>query len=248
MKSFVVSKRLRQLIALSGATVLTFGAFVAHAQRIYVNDVDVSTAQLKNWTLNRVEKVDFDSEGNVRITAPSYNVQVVPATNAANTNRANPSSPTPNPQASTTAHSNTTNQAAQSSGRGGPMTIYYSPEVTMAHRYLLTLSNPQRGRVPYDVDVFVNGKHVVTYTHDRGNTALDVSEFVHQGQNAVTFTARRKPGAAVSHAGGQMSIMLGVGAYDGQTATYEHILLGMNYTPADPEPELRNTLNFQISR
>lgn len=252
MNTSHLSKRIRRVVAYSSAVALTLGAFAAHAQRIYVNDVDVSTAQLKNWSLDRVDKVEFDDEGNVRISAPAYNVQVVPNTQASGASTATPAPAQParsgsTPKTPTTPPNTPTSQPERAgAGRGGPMTIHYRPEVTMAHRYLLTLSNPNRGDVPYDVDVVVNGKHVVTYAHDRGNSALDISSYVRPGNNAVSFVARRKPGAAVSHAGGKMSVMLGVGSYDGRAATYDHILLGMEYTQADPDRELRNSLNFRI--
>lgn len=257
MNTSAPSKKFQRVIAFSSAVALTLGAFAAHAQRIYVNDVDVSSAKLKNWSLTRVDRVDFDDEGNIRISAPAYNVQVVPsgATQGPSTpapSASTPAQPPASSQRPTTPAPGSTPPATQqeraSAGRGGPMTIHYLPEVTMAHRYLLTLANPDRGRVPYDVEVLVNGKHVVTYTHDRGNSALDVSSFVRPGNNVVSFVARRRPGAAVSHAGAKMRIMLGVGSYDGRAATYDHILLGMEYTQADPEAELRNSLNFRIER
>lgn len=258
------SRRLPRGVAWISALALTLGAFDASAQRIYVNDVDVTTAQLKNWTLARVEKVEFDDEGNVRISAPSYSVQVVPQPSAGAAGSAPGSTPantaprTTTPTAGTPA-SGTSPQAQGSAAsrpapgtpaatptESAPVTIYYEAEVSMAHRYLLVLSNPERGSVPYDVDILVNGKHVVTYTHQRGNSAIDVSEHVQQGQNTVSFAARRPAGASAGNPNATMSIMLGVGAYDGAAARFEHVLLGMEYRGSDTRSVVRNSLTFRV--
>lgn len=240
------SRRLPRGVAWISALALTLGAFDASAQRIYVNDVDVTTAQLKNWTLARVEKVEFDDEGNVRISAPSYRVQVTPAPSngAPSTTPPAASSGTPAPSASTRAPGRPA--PAATPAESGPVTIYYEAEVTMAHRYLLVLSNPQRGAVPYDVDVLVNGKHVVTYTSQRGNSAIDVSEHVQPGQNTVSFAARRPAGASAGNPSATMSIMLGVGAYDGSAARFEHVLLGMEYRGSDSRSVVRSSLTFRV--
>lgn len=257
MKTFRIGRKLRSALVLLGAATITFGAFNAYAQRIYVNDVDVTNAQLKDWSLTRVDKVDFDAEGNVRISAPSYSVQVVPAGSRASADsapaqgtRATPST-TPAQRPATPAQrpanrGQSTAASAPATAESAPMTIHYQAQVSMAHRYLLTLVNPNRGSVPYDVDVLVNGKHVVTYTADRGNSAMDVSQFVQQGQNTVSFAARRQGGAATARDDAEMTVMLGVGAYDGRTASYEHILLGMTYVSGDTRSVVRNTLTFQI--
>lgn len=232
MRPSLTSKLTRHALALSAAALLALLAIGAHAERIYLNDVDITTAKLKNWTLQKVEEVKFDSEGDMYITAPGYNVKVV--STGGNKKEAEREE-TPDSVAST----------AKDADQSGPIKIHYDAEVSTSHRFLLTLANPNRGEVPYDVDVLINGKHAVTYKHTRGNASQDVSEFLTSGENTVSFVARRVPGRAAS--GDQsMKVLLGVGSYDGNVAKYEHILVGMEYKSSDARPDVRSSQKVKV--
>lgn len=48
----------------------------AHAQEIFFNGVRIGAGALTDTTLDQVEEVQFDEEGNIHIIAPRYQVQV----------------------------------------------------------------------------------------------------------------------------------------------------------------------------
>lgn len=215
---------------MTGALCIAFGTLNAQAERLYLNDVDITNAKLKNWTLTNVDQIEFDENGDVRITAPGYNVKVVSS-------------------GSTSGGAETSSESAATrvnkEDLSAPITVHYDADVTLSHRYLLTLANPDRSKVPYDVDVLINGKHAVTYTHTRGNASMDVSEFMERGENTISFIARRVPGQPAS-GGHVMKILLGVGAYNGKVAKYEHILVGMEYKSTDDRSDVRSSQKFTV--
>lgn len=226
---------------------MVFTPLAASAQRIYVNGVDITGSNLRNWTLSRVEAVEFDAEGNVRIAAPAYNVQVVPPapTASADAPVGSPAVPAPTPQDAVPrppATPPSQGAAATTPPRGGQQTP------TMAQRYVMTLSNAVRGSVPYAIDIVINGRHVATWGHDRGNSALDVTEFIVPGRNVVTFLGRRQAGAPVGVDSDQMQVLVGVGSYDGRVASVEQILAGQVFKASDTEPERRVSVDFQVAR
>lgn len=230
MRFALTSKRMRPALAITGALCIAFGALNAQAERLYLNDVDITNAKLKNWTLKNVDQIEFDENGDVRITAPGYNVKVV----SSNTT-----------SSGTTSSSESTASQVRKEDLSAPITVHYDADVSLSHRYLLTLANPDRTKVPYDVDVLINGKHAVTYTHTRGNASMDVSEFMERGENTISFIARRVPGQSPSQ-GHAMKVLLGVGSYNGRVAKYEHILVGMEYKSTDDRSDIRNSQKFTI--
>lgn len=225
----------RYTIALSCAAFLALGTLSAHAQQIYLNGVDITRSQLRNQTLERVDKVEFDEKGDIHITAPNYGVNVI-SVEESSTKKDAPVAAAP---AAAKPASISKDDLSQ------PTVVHYQAEVSLSHRYMLTLANPDRTKVPYDVDVLINGKHATTYKHTRGNATLDVSEHMQSGENTVTFIARRVGGAATSE-GHEMKIVLGVGSYDGRVTKYDHILVGMDYKSSDPRADVRNSLKFNI--
>lgn len=227
----------RYTMAASCAAFLALGAVSAQAQDIYLNGVDITRSQLRNLTLERVDKVEFDAKGDIYITAPGYGVRVEPVSTPEATPRSTQRPTAPAAPART--------PALDQKDQSQPVVVHYQAEVSMSHRYMLTLANPDRGTVPFDVDVLINGKHAATYKHTRGNATLDVSEHVKRGENTVTFIARRVAGAQTSP-GHEMKIVLGVGSYDGRVTQYDHILLGMDYKSGDARSDVRNSLKFTV--
>lgn len=231
MRPSLTSKLTRQTLAWTCAGFLALGSLSASAERIYLNDVDITTAQLKNWTLKKVEEVKFDEKGDMYITAPGYNVKVV----SGGKNKEAEREETPESVEST----------ADDAQLSGPIEVHYDADVSTSHRFLLTLANPDRSKVPYDVDVLINGKHAVTYKHTRGNASQDVSEFITSGENTISFIARRVPGKSAS-GDHSMKVLLGVGSYDGKVAKYEHILVGMEYKSSDERSDVRSSQKMKV--
>lgn len=231
---------------------LVFTPLAASAQRIYVNGVDITGANLKNWTLSRVENVVFDAEGNIRIDAPGYNVQVVAP------EPANPTPPPPPAAAPTTARTQApaaTPNAAPNAAASAAQTAGASsdaprdrPVPRMSDSYVMTFANAERGAVPYAIDIVINGRHVANWGSSRGNSALDVTSFIVPGRNVVTFLGRRKAGAPVGTAAQQMQILVGVGTYDGRSASVRDILAGQVFHGSDTDPERRISVDFQVER
>lgn len=218
----------------------------AQAQDIYLNGVDITRSQLRNVTLERVDNVEFDSKGDIYITAPGYGVRVEPISTPKSTPQ---STQRPQAPAAPTTRTSTPPAASAPSATEGersePAVVHYQAEVSLSHRYMLTLANPSRTEVPFDVDVLINGKHAATYKHTRGNATIDVSEHVQRGENTVTFIARRVAGAQAT-SGKVMKIVLGVGSYDGRVTKYDHILVGMEYKSGDQRSDVRNSLKFNV--
>lgn len=212
---------------------------VVLAQRIFVNDVEVTHANMRNTNLERVDSVVFDNEGNIRITAPTYNIQVVA-----------PGSP-----ASTSASS--TGQSASSAASSGRTTITSTQQGQSAAQsaarqgvqgtYVMTISNPEPGSVPYEVDIVINGKHVATWGSQRSNSALNVTAFMQRGRNVVTFQARRTPGAPTTGTS-EMRIAIGEGTMSTGQATVSNILAGQIFRASDTDRNRSQSVDFEIER
>lgn len=56
--------------------ILALAATTAIAQEIYLNGVRLAAGALTDTTLDRVDEVQFDEQGNLHIVAPRYQVQV----------------------------------------------------------------------------------------------------------------------------------------------------------------------------
>jgi hypothetical protein len=100
----------RNLFALTGAAVILFAA-PAQAQKVYVNGVEctgIVSARFEGAT------VSFDEQGNIRIDAPGYRVQVI---------QPGATSPT-TPPAGTTTTSTTTTTSGTGSGAGSQTVVY----------------------------------------------------------------------------------------------------------------------------
>lgn len=239
MVLFRTTKIARYTMAVSCAAFLALGTMSAQAQQIYLNDVDITRSQLRNQTLERVDKVEFDEKGDIHITAPGYGVRV----ESASTPGSKSASPSTSTQSSSTLQK--TPSEVKEEDLSQPTVVHHQADVSLSHRYMLTLANPDRTKVPYDVDVLINGKHAATYKHTRGNATQDVSEYMQSGENTVTFIARRVAGQSTSD-GHVMKILLGVGSYDGRVTKYEHILVGMDYKSSDNRDDVRNSLKFNV--
>jgi hypothetical protein len=100
----------RNLFALAGAAVILFAA-PAQAQKVYVNGVEctgIVSARFEGAT------VSFDEQGNIRIDAPGYRVQVIqPGATAPST-----------PPAGTTTTSTTTTTSGTGSSAGSQTVVY----------------------------------------------------------------------------------------------------------------------------
>ncbi len=131
---------------------------LALAGNVYVNEVDVSA--LRNTTLTDVT-VRFDAEGNVHITAPQYEIQVVTADSAPT---AAPS-PTPKP---------TTGPAPAPAGAG----------LEAGRWWLVTEDDGSRG---HSVEVSINGTPALTVRSGEEQRIEDLGPWLKPGTNRITM-------------------------------------------------------------
>lgn len=235
MKSQNIHLRSKWVIALVVGMVMCAGSVAVSAQKIFLNDTDITKSQLKNQKLERVNSVEFDADGNIHIDAPAYSIES--AASAAQAGQQTATTQAPAAQHETT-------QSADEQSK--PVAVHYEADVTMANRFLLTLANEDRTKVPFDVDVLINGKHAATLSYLRGSSSIDVSQYVTRGENTVSFVARKNVSAENHGDGFEMRVLVGVGSFDGKVARYEHILVGMEYKSSDKRSSIRNTQTFKV--
>lgn len=216
MKGEFLSTRPRGLAALTVASLLMLSPVVL-AQRIFVNEVEVTNANTRNTHLDRVESVVFDGEGNIHISAPSYAIHVVPPQMAGAPPAPAPARP---PRVS----------------RGQPV----------AQTFVLALQNENPNSVPYMVDIFINDRHAATWGPRRGNFAIDVSEYIKVGTNTVLFNARREEGAPVGSAENVMTISLGEGSVGDGVAHVTYVRAGHTFRGNDTTDGILNTVTFEV--
>lgn len=233
MKGRMNIARSTRLATLVAGIVLAFPSLVL-AQRIFVNGVEVTHANMRNTQLDRVDSVTFDAQGNLLIVAPTYNIQVVPPSTAGGAG-APPVSSTPSSASATTQAPG--QSAAQTQARNAAQGTY-----------VMTISNPNPGSVPYEIDIVINGKHVATWGSHRANSALDITSWMQRGRNVVTFQARRTPGAPTTAASNELRIALGEGTIGSGNASVTRILAGQIFRGSDTEPTRSQSVDFEITR
>ena len=106
--------------------------------------------------------VRIDSEGNVHIDAPKYQVTGARA------------SPSVEPAAATV-----------SNGRER------REEARLEKRYFLVTSQSQVGATQYDIDVYVNSRWVRKLRSDEAQVVAELTEFLRPGRNRVLLTASK---------------------------------------------------------
>lgn len=152
----------------------------ALAGSVFVNGVNVDT--LRNQTFENCV-VTIDSQGNVLVTAPGYQIQVAGSAATTGTTGATtgtvasaPPPPPPNP-----------NEGVGSTG----------------HWWLVTEDNGSQG---HSVEVTIDGTLVKTVKSGDAQVILDIGPFLHMGSNDVHVNSN-----SVGAAGGTMYVYVGTG-------------------------------------
>jgi hypothetical protein len=130
---------------------ILFLGSVAHAVGLYINGVRVDG--VSNVKLKSVD-VEIDANGDVRISAKGYNVNI-----------AEPVKPPPPP----------------------PKNV--APQPT---RYILTMT--ANGDPQWDIDVYVGGVFVKRFQSGQPAGPIDVTRFIHPGDNSLRFKAVKQEG------------------------------------------------------
>ncbi len=166
---------------------------IAVAGSTYVNDVNVDS--LRNQTFVGVDKVTIDADGNVRIFAPGYDIQVV----------GEPDPPPPGPSVP-----DTPAVAPSTSGSVAmlePGTV--DNGVPMGRWWLITEDNGSGG---HSIAVFINGKQMPAIPSGQPQLIQDIQAYVRPGENQVRVESNS---AAAS--GGTFYVYLGSGSNESGT-------------------------------
>jgi len=179
---------------------------VALAGTVYVNDVDVSA--LRNTTLKNVT-VQFDDKGDVHITAPQYEIQVVqPDGKSSETTTATAAGTTPQPETT----------PPEPSGNGIPK----------GHWWAVTEDDGSQG---HTVDVFVNGTQVLEVHSGDAQKIQDIGPYLKPGANQVTMRSTSQDAS-----GGAMYVYVGTGSNDDGTLMMDtpKVQFGLGPTRSGP--------------
>ncbi|MDR0966505.1 MAG: hypothetical protein LBM75_08415 [Myxococcales bacterium] len=149
-----------------------------HAASIFINGTKVDGV-LANYKLTKCS-ASFDARGDLFLDCPGYNLSVemddAPVSRAAQ-------AATPPPASGPASSADRTPSAPQ------PMPL----PAKLSAQYVLFTSQSQVGATGFDVDVFINGVLAVRLKNEDVQAVEDVTRYLRQGENAVTFVARKKP-------------------------------------------------------
>lgn len=165
--------RLACVLGVAGA--LVCAARTSWARDVYLNGIKLdSSVVVRNQKLDSCE-VRFDENGNVFITAKGFQVKVAPA--GAGTPDAGA------PRAAATSASAAPTPASDSAARA-----------TLTRRYWLAAPQTSRGKVQYDIDVFVNGVFVKRIRSGDDKAIVEITRHVKVGQNRARIVATKTIG------------------------------------------------------
>lgn len=147
-------------------------AGAAHAQRgmaVYLNDVRLDGGELRGQTLTGVD-VRFDDNGDIRIIAKGYKITAESA--------AKPATPAP--------------------AQNKPGTVTATAPATARRYFIATQPQGRVGAAQYDIDVFINMVFVKRFRSKDPDPMLEITKFLHPGQNTIRFQARKEQGERIS--------------------------------------------------
>jgi hypothetical protein len=164
-------------------------AATAMAGSVYVNGVNVDA--LRDQTFKNVT-VYIDAQGNVRVDAPQYQIEVVGTP------------PPPTRSAPVT---------ALPPGGDAPKPARVDNGVPKSRWWLVTEDNDSGG---HQVDLYVNGERVRTVSSGQPQLIEDIGPFLRIGTNDVRIVSN-----SVSPRGGSLYLYLGTGSNDSGTVVMD---------------------------
>jgi hypothetical protein len=158
---------------------LSLSGGLAEAGGLYINGVPVDG--VRNLKLSGVD-VEIDAAGDVRILARGYRVEAQEVT------------PRPlEPRlSSATPPANTTTPAP----RTARPTATPSPRPSVPRRYYI--ANHRRGDAQWEFDVYLNGRLVRRFSSREATAPIDVTAWMHAGDNTVHIRAVKREGERTS--------------------------------------------------
>ncbi len=165
----------------------------AHARSIYINGVKVDGAV--NLRLTGVD-VDIDAQGDVRIAAKNYKVNLAEEPTGATTPRATPTTL-----------------------RATPTTTPPSPPRPIGARRYYVFTRTQ-GDAQWDIDVYVNGSLVRRFGSRAMVPPVEITRLMPPGDNAVRVRAVKQEGERTSMSPADyLEVVLGEGQPQGSGQT-----------------------------
>jgi hypothetical protein len=144
----------------------TLGPSTAFARSVFLNGVDIT--DLRDKTFDNAT-VYIDTNGDVHINAPKYKVKVID-------NSSNVAPPVQSQSA-----------PVQPEALGGP-----NPNLS-GHYYIAVNPSPN-GNAQYDFVLTVNGVERKTIKADSSQVIMEISIWLHYGENQVSLSAKKKIG------------------------------------------------------
>jgi hypothetical protein len=177
-------------------------ARAADAREVWLNGVKLDPhVAVKSTRLSGCDVV-IDEKGDVHIVAKGVRVEVapVPPTVAASGTRTTTAAPPPAPAGA---------------------------EAKLTSRYWMSAPQRSRGRVDYDIDVFVNETHVTRLRSEDTRVLVEITRHVKRGENRVRLVARKRAGATRGSASAAdvMEIVVGSGRVGQGTVTIDEPLV-----------------------
>ncbi len=174
---------------------------VALAGELYVNDTKVDPRDLQGMTLEKVD-VTIDAQGDIRIKAPGYQIQVVtPAPAPAAQPAPNPDYGYP-PGAYGSVYGSAGAPKPAPNPNAGPPPL--DPSVPAATWWLVTEDSKSVGQT---VEVYINGRLAQVVKSGEPQRILDVGRHVKRGENTVTIKSTSTAGQ-----GGTLYVYIGTGS------------------------------------
>lgn len=189
---------------------------VAFAGNLYVNDVHVNPTDLQGMTLEDVD-VAIDAEGNIRIAAPGYKIEVVTPAPASAPYGQQPAygQPAQQPAYGQPAQQPTQQPAygqpvqppaytGNTATYGAPPSAPIDPGVPQARWWLVTEDNGSSG---HSVEVWINGRMAEVVRSGDPQRIVDVGRHLRLGSNEIQIKSNSAGGS-----GGSLYVYLGTGS------------------------------------
>ena len=197
---------------------LTWLTAVAFAGNLYVNDVHVNPTDLQGMTLESVD-VSIDAQGNIRIAAPGYKIEVVsPAPAPAYGQAQQPAYGQAQQPAYGQAQQPAYGQAQQpaygqpqqpaytgtAATYGAPPSAPVDPGVPQARWWLVTEDNGSSG---HSVEILINGRVAEVVRSGDPQRIIDIGRHLRLGNNDIQIRSNSTGGG-----GGSLYVYLGTGS------------------------------------
>jgi hypothetical protein len=200
------------LLILIGVFLSGSAAAGSKERRVFLNGVDIS--EVRGQTFKNAS-VTVDDNGDVRINAPGYKVEVVESPDRTAAATAAPTKP--------------------KGDEGGP-------NPTLSKKYYLVTQPSPGGRAQYDFVVSINGVERRVVPAGSKQVIMEISSWLRKGENTVVIKARKNltSGRKSTSKSDEARVMIGTGHVKDKVVEIDSIDVSMRATAADVSTRERN--------